>query len=298
MVIIIDGNQLACRCYFSLDVLTNSSGKRTETIYGFLSSFRKMIREYRDKNSVVFLTWDGGNDKRKKIFPDYKAGRKKFEDAFYDQLSELRQIINWLGIKQYRLDHEEADDLIGTLTYKSRKSGKKVFIISSDHDFEQLITRHVEVLHPMGKNIIKDVQFVIDNYGVTPEKMPEVMAITGDPTDNIPGIEGVGDKTAGKLIVANGSLENILQNPDSLKTLNRKGEIVEAPSKLKQKIKSNIDNIKISHKLVTISNNLDVEPDFREQPTDFESVRKKFEELELKVFLNEFDNWEKTFGRS
>lgn len=295
MVLIIDGNQLACRCYFSLDVLTNKSGKRTETVYGFLGSLRKIIREYKDFDTV-FLTWDGGNDRRKAIFPAYKAGRKKFENAFYEQLSELRQIITGLGIKQYHQKAVEADDLIGTLTFKSRKKGQKVLIVSSDHDFEQLISRHVEVLHPLGKNIIKDVQFVLDNYGIMPDRLPEVMAITGDPTDNIPGIEGVGNKTAAKLILANDSLEKILTHTDSLKTLNKKHMIVDAKESLKQKIKLNINNIKISYELVKISTDLDIELDLNKQKSDFDLVYRKFQELELKLFLNEFDRWKAAFG--
>jgi DNA polymerase-1 len=295
MVIIIDGNQLACRCYFSMDKLSNSSGKRTETIYGFLNSFRKIVREYKDENSVFFLTWDGGNDRRKSIFSDYKAGRKKFEDAFYEQLCEIRKIIGLLGIKQYHEKATEADDLIGTLTIKSRKKGKKVLIVSSDHDFEQLITRHVEVLHPMGKNIVKDIKFVVDNYGITPDRLVEVMSITGDPTDNIPGIESVGDKTAAKLILANGSLESILSDPRNLKILNRKGVVVEAKEDLKNKIASSIDSIRIANKLVKIYCDLDVEPDFSKQQTDFDQIQKIFEQLEFRQFLNEIDQWKKCF---
>jgi DNA polymerase-1 len=303
MVIIIDGNQLACRCYFSLmtgkgrsaEPLMTSKGKRTETIYSVLISIRKIIRDYSDPDSTIFLTWDGGNDRRKEIFPEYKAGRKKFENAFYEQLSELRNILSLFGVKQYHFDAVEADDLIGTLTVKSRKKGKKVLIISADHDFEQLISRHVEVLHPLANNLIKNVQFVLDKHGIAPDRLPEAMAITGDPTDNIPGIEGVGEKTAAKLILANGSLENILYNPECLKMLNRKGEIVYAKDELRQKVKENLENIKIAYKLVKICTDLDVEPDFSEQQTDIDAVKKKFEELEFEQFLNEFDRWKTTF---
>ncbi|MDD5650313.1 MAG: 5'-3' exonuclease H3TH domain-containing protein [Candidatus Nanoarchaeia archaeon] len=295
MVNIIDGNQLACRCYFSLEPLTTSKGKRTETIYSVLISIRKLIREYGGKNTTFFLTWDGGNNRRKAIFPDYKGGRKRFEDAFYEQLAELRKILSWCGIKQYHFPTIEADDLIGTLTIKSRKKGQKVFIISSDHDFEQLISRHVEVLHPLANNLIKNVQYVIDKYGITPDRIVEAMAITGDPTDNIPGIEGVGDKTAAKLIIANGSLDEILKNPDNLKMLNRKGCVVDAKDDLKQKIKLNLENIKIAYKLVKIIDDLDVEPDFTKQQIDFEAVKQEFKDLEFEQFLNEFDRWETTF---
>ena len=293
MVVIIDGNQLACRCYFSLiknnSVLTTKAGKRTELIYGFLNSFRKIIRTYKDSNFM--LTWDGGNKKRQSIYPLYKSGRKKFEDAFYEQLVDLRTIISFIGIPQYHFKDVEADDLIGTLTIKSRKKGQKVLIISSDHDFEQLISKHVTVLHPLGNNIIKDVQFVLDNYGVLPNRLLEVMAITGDPTDAIPGIEGVGDKTAAKLILANGCLDNILKYPDDLKTMNRKGEIVDAKDKLKLKVKENLENIKLAYRLAEIDCDMEIEPVFEREKHDYGKLKENFERLEFNEFITKFETW-------
>jgi DNA polymerase-1 len=293
MVVIIDGNQLACRCYFSLDKLTTSYGKRTETIYGFLGSFKKLIKTYKD--STFFLAWDGGNDTRKSIYPAYKAGRKNFEDAFYEQLDDIRKIVKYLGIKQYHIEKIEADDIIGTLAIKSRKKGKKVLIVSSDHDFEQLISRHILVLHPLGNNIIKDEKFVFDTYGIGPCRLVEVMSITGDSTDNIPGIDKVGGKTAAKLILANGNLESILKEPEKLKILNKRSEVVDATDNLKEKIKANIDNIKIANQLVKINCNLDLQPDFTKTNPDYALLKQTFEKLEFEVFLNEFRYWKECF---
>lgn len=297
MVVIIDGNQLACRCYFSLmaserGCLSTKDGIRTETTLSVLTSIRKLIRDYVRKGDSLLVTWDGGNDDREKIFPGYKAGRKPFESAFYEQLATIREILLMFGIPQYHRKGVEADDIIGTLTIKSRKQGKKVFIVSSDHDFEQLISKHVEVLHPLAHNLIKDVKYVLDKYCAYPNLVPDAMALTGDPTDNIPGIEGVGDKTAGKLVTANGSLENLLNNIDKLKNLNRKGEVIEASEVLKQKIKSNIENIKLAYKLAKINTKLDFEPEFEKKEINIEGIKSKFEELEFEGFLNEFDSWE------
>jgi DNA polymerase-1 len=301
MVIIVDGNQLACRCYFSItsknggrNILTSKDGQRTETIYAFLSSFRKIVRTYKDENSTFFLTWDGGNDRRKAVYPQYKAGRKKFEDAFYEQLDEIRKIIKLLGIKQYHFSKVEADDIIGTLTVKSRKKGQKVLIVSSDHDFEQLITRHVKVYHPAG-DFVKDEQYVLETYGISPNRLTEIMAITGDSTDNIPGIDKVGDKTAAKLILANGSLAYMLNNVDDIKILNKKGESVPAKDDLKEKIKNNVDNIRISHQLVKIVCDLDLEPDFSRQQTNFETAFEIFKKLDFEQFTNEFTQWKECF---
>lgn len=299
MVTIIDGNQLACRCYFSYikknNKLMTTYGKRTECIYGFLGSFRKIVRTYKDDMSTFFLTWDGGNDKRKSIYPNYKAGRKDFEVAFYEQLDELRKIIALLGVKQYHFESVEADDLIGTLTVKSRKKGKNVLIVSSDHDFEQLISKHVKVLHPLGDDLIKDVDWVLETYGIMPDRLVEIMAITGDPTDYIPGIEKVGDKTAVALLLANGSLENIILNVDNLKILNRKKEIVEAKPELKEKIKNGIEGIRLARQLVQIDCNLDIEPEFNKQPKDFEQLKKEYERLEFTEYIEHFKQWEEVF---
>lgn len=302
MIIIIDGNQLACRCYFSLNrpdnkqELTTRSGKRTELIYGFLSSFRKLVRTYKQPDSVFLLTWDGGNKKRKTIFPSYKAGRKSFESAFYEQLDDIRDVVNLLGVKQYHFQDVEADDIIGTLTIKCRKKGKKILIVSSDHDFEQLISNSVKVLHPQGGDIIKDVKWVQDNYGIEPQRLVEIMSLTGDPTDSIPGIEKVGDKTAAKLIIANGSLDNIIENPDNLKNLNKKGEIVDAKEDLKIKIKANIETIKLARQLVQIDCNMELEPDINSQPKDFEALEQRFKELEFELFLKSMGEWKGLFN--
>lgn len=303
MVVIIDGNHLACRCYFSLDKLSNSQGKRTELIFGFLSSFKKIVEQYNTKENYILLTWDGGNQRRKRVFSEYKAGRKPFESAFYEQLTDLRRIIDFLGIKQYFLNETEADDLIGTLATKCRKKGQKVLIVSGDHDFEQLITRHTKVLHTPKKNMIKDEQFVSEKFSIPIERicegierLPEIMAITGDPTDNIPGIDKVGDKTASKIVMANKNFESILEDTDNLKILNTKGEIVDAKDDIKNKIKENKEKLKISYQLVKIICDLDIELVLEKRCINQEKIKEEFEKLEFRMFLNEFDKWSRCFN--
>jgi DNA polymerase-1 len=132
------------------------------------------------------------------------------------------------------------------------------------------------------KQIIKDEQFVFEKYGIHPNKLTEVMALTGDPTDNIPGVESIGDKTAVKLIIANKSLENILINPECLKNLDKNGQIVEAKESLKQKIKLNIENIKISYQLVCICCDIDIEPDFTKRQINSEALKETFKILDFK----------------
>jgi DNA polymerase-1 len=301
MIIIIDGNHLACRCYFSLNkpgnnsALTTKEGKRTELIYSFLSSFKKLVKNHKEEDTVFFLTWDGGNAKRREIFPQYKAGRKPFECSFYEQLDEIRNIINFLGLKQYHIRNVEADDLIGTLTIKSRKKGKKVLIISSDHDFEQLISNNVTVLHPLANDLIKDVNWVKQNYGIEPNKIVEMMALTGDPTDNIPGIDKVGEKTAVKLIIANNGLDSLLANVDNLKTLNKNNEIVNAKDDLKLKIKNSIETIKLAKQLSKINCEIEIEPDFSKPNKNIELLQQKFKELEFEQFLSNFEEWKLLF---
>ena len=222
MIIIIDGNHLASRCYFSIDELKTSNGQNVNCIFGFLSSLRFTIRRFKKDADNFFIAWDSrGKKKRHEIYPEYKAGRKKIPDDFYEQLKILKETVGFLGVSQFRFKSTEADDIIGSLAVKIRKHGQRVLIISGDHDFVQLVSPHVTVLCPkmgMSKEKWKDYDYVVTNYGLKPNQITELMSLTGDPSDNIPGVPKVGEKTAAKLIQANGSLDNIIKNVDDVPT--------------------------------------------------------------------------------
>jgi DNA polymerase I len=301
MVSILDGNHLACRCFFAIDPLTTSNGQQTNLVYGFINTVKMFVSRYGSENHL-FITWDApGKKTRHELYPEYKADRKPFPQEFYDQLDITYEFISALNIPQYKITGIEADDIIGTLTKKSRKKGQKVLIISSDHDFEQLISPHVKVLVPSlakSKEFLKDYNYVIIEYeDIKPSQLIELYALTGDSSDNIKGLEKVGIKTAIKLLKANGTLENIVRSTN-LKILDKNGVLKDAKDDLKKKVNENKDILMLNKKLVTIDCDLDsVEPYFNyRREIDFDKLYKMFEQYEFKKFLKDIDQWKKIFS--
>lgn len=300
MVTIIDGNNLACRCYFAIKSLTTSKGETTNLIYGVLASLRSYVSRFGQENHY-FIAWDSeGQKERHILYPNYKADRKKFPDEFYTQLENVRQLIAALNVQQFKLPYVEADDVIATLALKSRKAGHRVLIVSSDHDFEQLISKSIKVLSPslaQSKEVLKDRDYVVDTYGLEPTQMTEFMAILGDDSDNIAGIVDVGEKTVTRLLLANGGMNGVIQAGDKLKIISRKGELTDATDVLKKKISTSIEQILLNYKLVKLNTNLDVEPIFKPFPgINIELVTELFKKYEFNKFLSEIEEWQNTFS--
>lgn len=297
MVIIIDGNHLACRNYFGIHPLVTTYGKETQCIYGVLNSLRILFKRFKSPKTYFYIVWDiGGKSWRHLTYPRYKSDRSGIGGTFYDQANTVRDIVKFFDIKQYMGKDIEADDLAGSLAYKARKNGQDAIIISGDHDFEQLISSHIKVLCPKPggmPEILKDVEYVRKTYQqLEPNQLIEIMALTGDPSDHIDGVDGIGEKTAIALLKANKGLDNLLKNVDNLKTISRKNnEIVDASEILKNKIKSSIDMILQVKKLVTIDYRLDLDFKLERQKPDFEKLHLSFEELEFNRFLNDFEKW-------
>ena len=301
MVIIVDGNHLASRCYFAIDPLTTSKGHLTNVTYGCINTIRSYKKRF--GNAYLIIVWDGrGKKEEHKIYEQYKADRKAFPEEYYIQIKDTQNILNALNVIQFQYDNIEADDVIGTITYKARKKGQKVVIISSDHDFEQLISSHVQIIIPslaIYKEKTKDYNYVLERYvGLKPSQLVEMMSLTGDDSDNLDGIDGIGNKIAARLIKANGSLENVISNVDNLKTYNKKNELIDAPDNLKTKIKNNIETIKICNKVVALNCHLDVDVKFEHtRQIHIDRLKELFINFEFKSFLNEIDQWQSIFSR-
>lgn len=295
MIILIDGNHLACRNYYSLDTMVTRYGKETHCIYGVLNSFRKIYKRFKGENSYFFVTWDlGGPTRRHEIDPNYKGDRVPIGGTFYDQVKDVRDVLGLLDVSKCVAEGVEADDIIGTLTKKARQAGHQVAIISADHDFEQLISKHVTIYAPSSgrvKEIYKDVEYVIEKYGVRPSQMTELMALTGDSTDNIEGLDGVGPKKAAGLLKANGGLQGILDNVNDLKNLNKAGKIVPCSEKLAEKVQKGVETIKLARRLVEIQCDIDVSFELKRKKPDFQALKVIFQKLEFQSFLNLFDKW-------
>jgi len=297
-IIIIDGNHLACRAFFAIKDLKTSTGISTNATYGFINCIRSYARRW--ENALITVAWDGaGKKEAHNLLDEYKADRKPLPNDLYSQFSDIKRILSALSIPQFCLDHVEADDIIGTLTLKARKEGHKVIIVSSDHDFEQLITKHVQIMVPSlaaYKEIFKDYSFVDEKYnGLRPKQLIEMMSLAGDGSDNVSGVEGIGSKTAISLIKANENLQQILESPGDLKNINKKGEFVDASKKLKQKISDNIRMIKVFNKIVKIDCHVPINIKFKKGTVNLEKLKQIFKELEFKRFLKDIGEWQELF---
>lgn len=301
MVFVIDGNHLASRCWFTIMYdkvgLTTPEGKQVGTIYLFSSLLRNLIKKYKSNDTYFYITWDGGGKTfRHELYPNYKGDRTKFAPEFYEQIIELQQLLEHFDVTQYREKGVEADDFIGTICNLSRKNKQKVIIYSGDHDFEQLISNSINVVkHEKNGDLTKDIEWFENNYeGLKkPCDLIDLMALTGDSSDNVSGIPKVGDVTGIKLLIANNGLDNLLQNIDNLKTLDKNKNIVDASDKLKQSVKDNIDNIKLNRKLVKINQDLDIEFKLLRKGYDFNEILKSFKKYNFKSYIKEFDLWKK-----
>jgi DNA polymerase-1 len=271
---IVDGSSLVHRSFYALPLLTNREGVFTNAAYGFTNMFLKILDKEQPDCVVVFF------DKsritfRNKQYEKYKSNRKKTPSELKPQFSLVKKIVRALGIVCYDLEGYEADDLIGTIAKQSEENGANNIIITGDKDALQLVSQSTEVLltrkgiSEMEKYSIKEVK---DKYGLTPEQMIELKGLMGDQSDNIPGVAGVGEKTALKLLHEYSTIENLYDNLDNIK------------GKLKEKLQNNKDMAFLSKKLATIDTNAPLEFDVKEcnwQGADYEQLLKIFKDLEF-----------------
>ena len=274
----IDAYALIFRGYYAFikNPIVNSKGFNTSAIYGFMNSLLDLIK--RENPKYVGVCFDkGGSASRSEIFSDYKANRLETPEAITLGIPYIKEILTAMDISTVEIEGYEADDIIGTLAKKAEKDDFNVFMVTPDKDFAQLVSKNIFIYKParMGNDVeimgIKEVteKFEIEN----PKQVIDYLGMVGDSVDNIPGLQGVGDKTAKKFIKEFGSIENLLENTDKIK------------GKLREKIESNKDLGLLSKKLAQII--LDV-------PVDFEKTKFKlehpdsgrlnviFEELEFK----------------
>jgi DNA polymerase-1 len=286
---LIDGSALAYRAYFAFirNPLINSKGENTSAVFGFTNSILKILRdENPDYMAVVFDT--KAPTFRHEIFKEYKSTRAKMPPEMSEQLPRIRQVAEGMNLPILEVEGYEADDLMGTLANRAKKEGLEVILVTGDKDFLQLVDEDVKVLNPRkgGEEAeLLDRKGVEEKFGVPPEKVTELLALMGDTSDNVPGVSGVGEKTALELINKYGSLEGALKNAEKVKRKNvRKG------------LQEQADLARLSKRLVTIDTNVPFELDLSGlKRTDFNLPRIKelFKELEFTKFLEEISGLDK-----
>lgn len=278
-MLILDGNSLMNRAFYAIRPLTTREGIHTNAIYGFLTMLLKMKEEL--KPDFIVCTFDRKAPTfRHEEYKDYKAGRKKMPDELYMQFPIIKEILEKLAINIFEIDGFEADDLIGTLSKEAENEDIEVFIITGDRDALQLCSDSTKVVitkKGISEKEIYDFNRMKEEYNVTPLQFIDVKGLMGDKSDNIPGVPGIGEKTAFKLISEYGSIENVLSHTDELK------------GKIKENIESNAEQAIFSKKLATIVREVPVEINFEDIKSksayDYTGLRELFSKLEFKSLI-------------
>ncbi|RLC79491.1 MAG: DNA polymerase I, partial [Chloroflexi bacterium] len=217
---LIDGHSLAYRAFHALPVdIKTSQGELTNAIFGFTSMLLNVLRD--EKPTHVAVTFDKGRTFRHDIYPEYKAHRAKMPDEMRSQMARIRQVVETLGIPVFEQEGYEADDLLGTLSRQAEEQGVNTLIVTGDRDLLQLVDERVHVLtsrRRFSDTTVYDTEGVKQRYGLTPGQLLDLKAMMGDQSDNIPGVRGVGEKTATKLLQQYGSLEEIYAHLDEVQT--------------------------------------------------------------------------------
>src|SRR5690606_16329424 len=275
---LLDAYALIFRGYYALikNPRINSKGMDTSAIMGFMNSLLDVIRRERPDHLAVCFD-KGGSAERTEIFPEYKANRDVTPEGIKIAIPYIQKILKAMHIPVVELEGWEADDIIGTLSKQAEKEGYKVFMVTPDKDFGQLVSENIFMYRParMGNGVeIWGIPEVRERFGVErPEQVIDYLGMMGDASDNIPGLPGVGDKTAKKLIEEFGTMENLLANTDQLK------------GRMKEKIMENAELGILSKKLATICIDCEVTfhaPDYELTMPDGEKVQEIFEELEFR----------------
>lgn len=247
---LIDGNSYIYRAYYAIRELSNSKGFPTNALYGFTNMLFKILKE--KQPDAIAISFDSPvPTERHKIYEDYKAQRPETPDDLLQQIPHIRRIVAAFCIPVFEIPGYEADDILGTIAKKASQQGMDVYIVTSDKDMLQIVDERVKIYDPM-KDRMLDAEYVNGRYGILPGRISEFMALTGDPVDNIPGVKGVGQKTAKDLLTEFISIDDLLSNADRIKR-----------HKLRTLIKDNADMIKLSKTLATLDTSVPLDVDFK-----------------------------------
>src|SRR6201993_5069376 len=228
---LIDGNSLAYRAFFALpESIAPSTGMPTNAIFGFASMLVKILTDYGPKATVV--VWDAGYTGRKELYADYKAQRSTRPDLLKEQWPHLEPLVEAFGYRNLRVDGYEADDVIASIVERASHANPPVpvMVVTGDRDAYQLVDNGVRIMttsRGITDTRVYDREGVVERYGIPPELIPDFIGLKGDTSDNIPGVPGIGDKTAAELLQKFGSLENVLDHIDDVSGAKRKQNLTE-----------------------------------------------------------------------
>ena len=284
-ILLIDGHSILNRAFYGLPDLTNAEGKHTGAVYGFLNILFRILEE--EKPQYLTVAFDLHEPTfRHKMYEAYKGTRKPMPEELREQVPLMKEMLTAMGIKIVSKAGYEADDLLGTLAVRSEKEGMDVTILSGDRDLLQLATEKVMIRLPKtsrGKTTIENFHAaeVLEKYQVTPPQIIELKALMGDPADNIPGIPGVGEKTAIRLLVEYGSIENAFSHVEEI-----------SQKRARESLRENYQMAQLSKELATICTNSPIE--FEQEKFQLGNIftKEAYElcrKLDFRNFLMKFD---------
>ena len=279
-IAIIDGNSLINRAYYAMrNPMITKEGIFTQGIFGFLNMLEKIRKDYEPEYMAIAYDLKAPTFRHKE-YEDYKAGRKKMPPELAMQIPLLKDVLRAMNIKQFEIEGFEADDIIGTVAKEAEAAGLQPYIITGDKDELQLATDITNIIFTkkgVSEFEMYDRQAMMDKYGLTPTQFIDLKGIMGDKSDNIPGIPGIGEKGATKLLLEYGSVENIIANVDNLK-----------PAGIKAKVEEHAQLAMMSKRLATINTNVPIDIDLEEMrlvEPDYNELIKLYKKLEFNRFL-------------
>ena len=272
--ILVDGSSYLFRAFHALPPLTNSRGQPTGAVIGVINMLRKLIDEYKPEHMAVVFDAPGGSF-RNQLYSEYKAHRPPMPDELRVQIEPLHTIIRAMGLPLLMVEGVEADDVIGTLATQASTLGMDTLISTGDKDLAQLVDPHVTLINTMSEHKM-DRQGVIDKFAVTPEQIIDFLALTGDSSDNIPGVPKCGPKTAAKWLAAYDDLDNLMARADEIK------------GKIGENLRASLEILPLSRQLTTIKRDVELAVDpqaLKPAAPDIERLRAEYQRLEARRLL-------------
>jgi len=283
-LLLIDAFSMVYRSFYAIQSLTGSDGQPLNAVYGFTKALRRIL-DAQQPTHVGVIFDQGAPQRRLVAFPSYKANRSPIPPDLKRQLPVIREMLAAFRLMVVEMEGEEADDIIATLAVQSSRSGADVIIVSTDKDFAQLVGPRIRLLRPDGKQIgLVDADTVRKIYGVTPEQMVDYLSLLGDAVDNIPGIAGVGEKTAALLLRQFGSLESLLERISE----------VSKPA-IRCEISAHADRLRQNRALIALYTDLLLPVSWEElqcSKPDMAALHTLFEQLGFKSFITELEKFD------
>lgn len=271
LLLLVDGYSLIYRAFYAIRKLTGPDGQPVNAIFGFTKMLRKLLVERRPTHAAVALDL-GAPQRRLAVLETYKAQRPPTPPALAQQLPAIRRVLEAMRLPVVEVEGEEADDVIGTLAGRAAQDETDVLIVSNDKDFTQIVGPRVRLLRPEGKeSVVMDAPAVVAKYGVRPEQIVDYLSLVGDTVDNIPGVPGIGEKTATELLRQFGTAENLLARCAELRR-----------PKLRDALIAQADRLQSNRSLVSLQTGLALPVGWREltvQPADTERLLALFRDF-------------------